>query len=306
MSAGPREPRPGCDMAALVEARRDGRVGEREAASLDRHLLTCASCRALAADLERLAGLAARSRIAPLSPLEQRRERLRLLRDAAFAPAPLAGSRSRVQIVRFAAAAAMTLGVLVGGTALALWGRPGARSQPAPTESTPGAPTSTPIHAAAPISAAAPTEAPIEPSAEAASPEAPSATAAAPAIVAALPAVIASSTTIRRAASRLSRAGTAPAASANGAAKPSEGASALADGVELIERGDYGAAAERLRSFRQSHPTDVRAEDAAFLAVLALERAGHHAAAVAAARDYLASYPKGYRRAEAQAIVAAP
>jgi outer membrane protein assembly factor BamD (BamD/ComL family) len=90
------------------------------------------------------------------------------------------------------------------------------------------------------------------------------------------------------------------------AAKPSEGASALADGVELIERGDYGAAAERLGAFRQSHPGDVRAQDAAFLAILALERAGRHPAAVAAARDYLASYPQGYRRAEAVAIVAAP
>ena len=98
----------------------------------------------------------------------------------------------------------------------------------------------------------------------------------------------------------------APSTKGIAAGKPGEEASGLADGVELIERGDYGAAAERLQSFRQSHPTDVRAQDAAFLGVLALERAGRHAAAVTAAREYLASYPKGYRRAEAQAILAVP
>jgi hypothetical protein len=127
-------PRDGCacDLAPLIEARRDGRVGDRESSLLDRHLLVCGACRALAADLERLAGLAGGARVAPLSPLEQGRERLRLLRDAAFAPASAGGrrSRSRAQIVRFAAVAAVIFGVLGGGMALAVRGRPSVKAEP--------------------------------------------------------------------------------------------------------------------------------------------------------------------------------
>lgn len=277
-------------MAPLVEARRDGRVGERESASLDRHLLACTSCRELASDLERLAGLAGRPAVGALSPLEQRRERLRLLRDAAFTPASLVGTRSRVQLVRFAAAAAMIFGVLAGGTALAILALPSAKADPQAAPSSPGSSTTVPPAAprtlvatiAEPVVVAAP------PSAEAV------AEAASPPVVAPRPA-----------APRRQSPASTPSARPSDAAKPSEGASALADGVELIERGDYGAAADRLGAFRQSHPGDARAQDAAFLAILALDRAGRHPAAVAAARDYLTSYPRGYRRAEARAIVAA-
>lgn len=288
-------------MAPLVEARRDGRVGERESASLDRHLLTCASCRALASDLERLASLAASGRIAPLSPLEQRRGRLRLLRDAAFTPIAAGGTRarSRLQIVRLAAVAAMILGVLAGGTALAVLGLPSAKPGPREAEPIPSAATvSAPIGRGAKLeSIEAPTVAPPEVPASAAPHALAPKEAAAAAPITPAP---------RLTGPRPKRESAAPATSALAASQPGEGASALAAGVELIERGDYGAAAERLRSFRQSHPTDARAEDAAFLAVLALERAGHHAAAVAAAREYLAIYPKGYRRAEAQSISTAP
>lgn len=281
-------------MAPLVEARRDGRVGERESASLDRHLVACASCRELASDLERLAGLAGRPALGALSPLEQRRERLRLLRDAAFAPASLAGTRSRVQIVRLAAAAAaMILGVLAGGTALAILALPAARADlPTPIAPSSGGssvPTPMPI---APRALVATIAEPVvvAPPSSAAVTDVPSPIVAAP----------------RPAAPRPKPATSPPSASPIDPATPSEGASALADGVELIERGDYGAAAERLRAFRQSHPGDVRAQDAAFLAILALDRAGRHPAAVAAAREYLASYPQGFRSAEARAIVATP
>jgi hypothetical protein len=295
----------GCDMAPLVEARRDGRVGEREVASLNRHLITCASCRELASDLERLAGLAGGARIAPLSPLEQRRGRLRLLRDAAFLPIAASGprARSRLQIVRLAAAVAVILGVLAGGTALAILGLPSEKPGPRAVESSsiPSASTGPaaigrgvmPVSIETPLVVVAPLDAPGAAAPSALAPAA----AAASAPIAAAP---------RLPGPRLKRTSAALAVGAIEAGAPGEGASALADGVELIERGDYGAAAERLRSFRQSHPTDARAEDAAFLAVLALERAGHHAAAVAAAREYLASYPQGYRRAEAQSISTAP
>jgi hypothetical protein len=283
-------------MAPLVEARRDGRVGERESASLDRHLITCASCRGLNADLERMADFAGRPSAPSLSPLEQRRERLRLLRDAAFIPASFAGTRSRVQLVRFAAAAAMILGVLAGGTALAVLGLPSAKADAPGAESMSAkapAPTARLLVA---VPYAATIAAPVV--------EAPPASAAA---IAEEPApVIPTPPAPRPAPPHGKKIGPASTAVAGAAEAPNDGASALADGVELIERGDYGAAADRLRAFRQSHPTDVRSEDAAFLSVLALERAGRHAAAVGAARDYLASYPRGYRRAEAQAIIAAP
>lgn len=83
------------------------------------------------------------------------------------------------------------------------------------------------------------------------------------------------------------------------------GASSFGEGVRLIERGDYAAAAEKLDAFRLANPGDQRAEDAAYLSILALQRAGRREAAVEAARRYLDRYPHGFRRAEAQAIIAA-
>ncbi len=73
-----------CEMVALVEARHDRRLGAPEAASLDRHLESCATCRQLAADLDRFAELAREGDGAPPLPqLERRRNRLRLLKAAA-------------------------------------------------------------------------------------------------------------------------------------------------------------------------------------------------------------------------------
>jgi outer membrane protein assembly factor BamD (BamD/ComL family) len=71
-----------------------------------------------------------------------------------------------------------------------------------------------------------------------------------------------------------------------------------------MEQGNFGEAVERLGAFRRSHPGDARSEDAAFLMIVALHRAGRRAEAVIAARDYLQSYPSGYRRAEVERIVA--
>jgi TolA-binding protein len=90
------------------------------------------------------------------------------------------------------------------------------------------------------------------------------------------------------------------------ATKPeTEGATKdFVDGVHMIERGDYGAAADRLEAFSAAHPKDSSAEDAAFLAILALQRAGRLSEAVAAAKRYLDRYPQGYRRAEAEQIAA--
>jgi outer membrane protein assembly factor BamD (BamD/ComL family) len=72
--------------------------------------------------------------------------------------------------------------------------------------------------------------------------------------------------------------------------------------MHLIERGDYAAGAEQLDAYRRANAGDPRAEDAAYLTILALQRAGRREEARAAARRYLAEYPKGYRRAEAERV----
>jgi len=95
----------------------------------------------------------------------------------------------------------------------------------------------------------------------------------------------------------------APAASARRGSAKATPARDFADGVGLIERGDYAAAAEKLDAFRAAHPDDARAEDAAYLGVIALQRAGRRPAATAAARRYLALYPQHPRSPAVRAIL---
>ena len=89
-------------------------------------------------------------------------------------------------------------------------------------------------------------------------------------------------------------------------AKAEPGATDFADAVHQFERGDYPAAARRLAEFSKAHPEDGRAEDAAFLGILSLQRTGKTADAAAAAQRYLQTYPAGYRRAEAAKIATTP
>lgn len=112
-----------CAMAPLVEARRDGRLDARDVASLERHLAACAECRALSADLDRLADLA-RCSEPPSSPIEHQRGRMRLLqaaaqiapdeaaRDVAAPPPARAPWKTAVAI------AAIAIGGLAGGRGL--------------------------------------------------------------------------------------------------------------------------------------------------------------------------------------------
>ena len=90
------------------------------------------------------------------------------------------------------------------------------------------------------------------------------------------------------------------AATAPGSGDPP--AKAFVEGMAAIARGDYAAGAEKLDAYRAAHPGDARAADAAYMTVLALQRAGRREAAAAAARRYLAAYPNGDRRAEMRAI----
>ncbi|MES1186210.1 MAG: FecR domain-containing protein [Myxococcales bacterium] len=69
-----------------------------------------------------------------------------------------------------------------------------------------------------------------------------------------------------------------------------------------LDSGDNATAASRFAAFLARHPQNARAEDAAYLRILAFERAGNSAATQRAARDYLARYPHGFRHAEAEAL----
>jgi TolA-binding protein len=252
-----------CAMAPLVEAHHDKRLGGREQASLDRHLASCAGCRALAQDLDALGDMARIEDAPRLTPLEHRRARTSLLRAAAGNDgAPRRRPRAPSwAVLAFAAGIALGAGLL--------------RRDPPPPELARRLPP--PVRLAA-------IEAP-PPSVKAEAARAPAVHTAAPA--ASPP--------------RVAKVPPPPQPTATSAA-PNEGG-AFAEGVAAAGRGDYATAAARLSDFAAQRPGDARAEDAAFLAVLALDRAGRAEAAATAARGYLSRYPGGYRASEIQAIL---
>jgi TolA-binding protein len=61
-------------------------------------------------------------------------------------------------------------------------------------------------------------------------------------------------------------------------------------------------AAAAFASFLAKHPHDPRAEDAAYLRVIALQRSGDSGSVRWAAQEYLRRYPEGFRRAEMEAL----
>lgn len=97
-----------------------------------------------------------------------------------------------------------------------------------------------------------------------------------------------------------------PASSAAPVPANDDAATALSEGIKMADRGDYDAATKRLTAFCDAHPADDRAEDAAFLVIVSMARAGRQAEARVTARRYLARYPNGYRRLEAAAMAAGP
>ena len=72
--------------------------------------------------------------------------------------------------------------------------------------------------------------------------------------------------------------------------------------VALLDSGAHRDAAAALAQFRAVHARDPRAEDAAYLRVLALQRCGADDEARRAAQDYLRLYPAGFRRAEMEKL----
>jgi len=72
--------------------------------------------------------------------------------------------------------------------------------------------------------------------------------------------------------------------------------------VRLLERGDDCGAAANFASYATSYPDDPRAEDAAYLRVIALQRCGPDDDVKRAAREYLRRYPGAFRRAEVERL----
>jgi hypothetical protein len=72
--------------------------------------------------------------------------------------------------------------------------------------------------------------------------------------------------------------------------------------MAALHAGDAKSAAAKFQRFVAQYPSDPRAEDTAYLRVLALDRPGDVAGRQAAARAYLGSYPTGFRRAEVERL----
>jgi hypothetical protein len=75
--------------------------------------------------------------------------------------------------------------------------------------------------------------------------------------------------------------------------------------VAMLEAGDNREAAAAFTRFLRRHPGDGRAEDAAYLRVIALQRSGASADTKRAAREYLQRYPTGFRRTEVERLAGA-
>ena len=359
-----------CSMALLIEAKRDGRLRDRELASIDRHLASCASCAELARDLDQVRALLRAPPPTP-TPLEVQRARLKLLREAAVSPSSVKGRKGMTTAMVFALVAMCTL--LMGLQRRSV-DNSKAVAQAASASASASAPVRT-VTTVAPEGEARflrsadggaetvtltsgavnfsvrhlgagerflvktgdaevevrgtvfrveavddrirnvavvegkvevrfrggtflltadeqwdrPADAPpVSP------PVASNRASAAPSVTATL-----------AASSPRKRAPLAPSASLSATPAAEDSTAAFVEGMGMMERGDYGAAARYLDAFSKRNPGDDRAEDAAFLVIVAHQRAGRPTEATAAARRYLGTFPTGFRRAQARAIAEA-
>jgi hypothetical protein len=74
------------------------------------------------------------------------------------------------------------------------------------------------------------------------------------------------------------------------------------DAVRALDTGALERADRLFAQFARENPGDPRTEDALFLRAVARTRAGDRAGAAALARDYLARFPEGLRRNEAERL----
>jgi hypothetical protein len=386
-----------CSMAALIEARRDGRLGEREGASLARHVGTCAACRAHERALDEVRALLRQPAAPAPTPLEHQRGRLALLRAAAAPPSSSASSRGS------RSSRALATALAVGAAAVVTLGAAGVRST---------------RHASVPVALRMPSpagllarqddarvrtetvvrgsdgsrferrtegevervtlaegtldlsvrklgngerflvatdDAEVEVRGTVFAVEAHGghvarveveegkvevryrgsvsiiaaggawraprgdggATASPVAVAIAASPVVSTTDDVARGASRGAGA-TSPRAAVHLAAfepgddrahaahhadpHADDASKAFGAAVDMLGRGDYAAARSQLDAFQAAHPHDARADLAAFLTIVSLQRAGRTVEAKEAARRYLTLYPSGDRRAEAERV----
>jgi hypothetical protein len=94
----------------------------------------------------------------------------------------------------------------------------------------------------------------------------------------------------------------ASAVRARSSAEPPDPAAEFRAAMSAFTIGDNARASTLFTQFLGQHPRDSRAEDAAYLRVLALQRAGDSRSMKGAAADYLARYPHGFRFAEVEPL----
>jgi TolA-binding protein len=314
-----------CPQSPLVEGLFDGRLGPSEQASIERHLRTCKECSQRWHDLGQIR--ADLREITPPTPLAHQRARLGLLRAAAAPPPPARARRAWVLV----ALPILLLSVSVwAGTSLVWPARlpsitPPAPSALAPASAAPRGPGSASAAPEPSSAASGPSSAASGPASLAAPGGGPLAPVASGSVLAAggvLPAALApaaarSSWTAGRRGAGEASPGPREAASVAApsiappvvssvppvaAANPSQ---EFADAMAALSQGDFSASARRMEGFSAAHPLDPRAEEAAYLDAIALERAGRRGEAQAAARRYLARYPGGAHRAQASKLAGA-
>ena len=86
------------------------------------------------------------------------------------------------------------------------------------------------------------------------------------------------------------------------APSPVDPATDFRTAMSAFTSGDNVRASNLFGAFISQHPNDARAEDVAYLRVLALQRAGNSPAMKDAAADYLKRYPQGFRNAEVRPL----
>ncbi len=77
------------------------------------------------------------------------------------------------------------------------------------------------------------------------------------------------------------------------------------EAVDALNHGRFDSAASQLLDFCSHQPADARVEDAVYLRIVALHRAGHEAEAKNTAEEYLKAYPSGFRRHEVEKLTRA-
>jgi hypothetical protein len=83
---------------------------------------------------------------------------------------------------------------------------------------------------------------------------------------------------------------------------PPDSAADFRAATAALRAGDNRGAAAAFTAFLVRHPADARAEDAAYLRVIALQRAGAERELRRAAQEYLRLYPLGFRRADVESL----